>query len=79
MVSAKENVDELINHDVAKSCRQEDVQEQPTERNTKHEREAEWGNYFRVFTYAKKRNFVLMAAAAVASIGAGVVRSPSKE
>ncbi|KAK3300285.1 P-loop containing nucleoside triphosphate hydrolase protein [Chaetomium fimeti] len=35
------------------------------------EREATAADYFRVFTYAKKWDFVLMAAAAIASIGAG--------
>ncbi|EAQ93388.1 hypothetical protein CHGG_01623 [Chaetomium globosum CBS 148.51] len=35
------------------------------------EREATAADYFRVFTYAKKWDFVLMAAAALASIGAG--------
>lgn len=73
---AKENVDESTNYDVAKSGRQEDVQEQPVEKKTEHEREAGWRDYFRVFTYANNWDFALMAAAAVASIGAGVV-SPS--
>ncbi|KAK4105788.1 P-loop containing nucleoside triphosphate hydrolase protein [Parathielavia hyrcaniae] len=35
------------------------------------EREATAGDYFRVFTYATKWDFVLMAAAAIASLGAG--------
>ncbi|KAK3906663.1 P-loop containing nucleoside triphosphate hydrolase protein [Staphylotrichum tortipilum] len=35
------------------------------------EREAAAADYFRVFTYANKWDFVLMAAAALASIGAG--------
>lgn len=37
------------------------------------EREAGWGDYFRCFTYAKKWDFLMMAAAAIAAIGAGVV------
>ncbi|KAJ4396911.1 hypothetical protein N0V93_001133 [Gnomoniopsis smithogilvyi] len=36
------------------------------------EREAGWGDYFRVFTYAKRWDSLLMAAAAIAAIGAGV-------
>lgn len=36
------------------------------------EREATPGDYFRVFTYARKWDFALMAGAAVASIGAGI-------
>ncbi|KAF3762368.1 P-loop containing nucleoside triphosphate hydrolase protein [Cryphonectria parasitica EP155] len=36
------------------------------------EREAGWGDYFRCFTYARKWDFLLMAAAALASMGAGV-------
>ncbi|KAJ4414176.1 hypothetical protein N0V82_008078 [Gnomoniopsis sp. IMI 355080] len=36
------------------------------------EREAGWGDYFRVFTYAKKWDILLMVAAAVAAIGSGV-------
>ncbi|KAH6853664.1 P-loop containing nucleoside triphosphate hydrolase protein [Chaetomium sp. MPI-CAGE-AT-0009] len=35
------------------------------------EREATAADYFRVFTYAKKWDFVLMATAAIASMGAG--------
>ncbi|KAL2180292.1 P-loop containing nucleoside triphosphate hydrolase protein [Thermothelomyces heterothallicus CBS 202.75] len=36
------------------------------------EREATAADYFRVFTYAKRWDFVLMGTAAIASIGAGV-------
>lgn len=76
MGTAKENGDESTSYDVANIDRQEDVQEQPPNKKAEHEREAGWRDYFRVFTYAKKLDFVLMAAGAVASIGAGVV-SPS--
>ncbi|KAK4129514.1 P-loop containing nucleoside triphosphate hydrolase protein [Parathielavia appendiculata] len=39
--------------------------------NARPEREATAGDYFRVFTYATKWDFVLMAAAAIASLAAG--------
>ncbi|KAI3400275.1 hypothetical protein diail_3656 [Diaporthe ilicicola] len=45
--------------------------ETPT-KAAQQEREAVWGDYFRVFTYAKKWDLVLMVAAAVASLAAGV-------
>ena len=54
----------------------EPAKEQPAEKKAKPEKEAGWGDYFRVFTYAKKWDYVLMAAAAVASIGAGIVSPP---
>lgn len=55
-------------------------QQQPSEDGTpkqaaQKERQAVWGDYFRVFTYAKKWDFVLMFGAAVASVAAGVVSS----
>jgi ABC-type multidrug transport system fused ATPase/permease subunit len=40
--------------------------------NARPEREAKASDYFRVFTYATKWDFVLMAAAIVASLGAGI-------
>jgi hypothetical protein len=42
-----------------------------------NERQAVWGDYFRVFTYAKKWDFALMFGAAVASLAAGVVSPQS--
>lgn len=38
------------------------------------EREAGFKDYIRIFSYAKKWDYFLMAVAAVASIGAGIVR-----
>ncbi len=43
----------------------------PKDPKARPEREAAATDYFRVFTYANKWDFVLMAAAALASIGAG--------
>lgn len=36
------------------------------------EREAGWGDYFRVFSYAKSYDYPMMLGAAIASVGAGV-------
>ncbi|ROV99983.1 hypothetical protein VMCG_06178 [Cytospora schulzeri] len=72
MGTSTEKVDGSTSYDVINTGRQEDVQEQPVEEEHKHEREAGWADYFRVFTYAKKWDFALMAAGAVASIGSGV-------
>jgi ABC-type multidrug transport system fused ATPase/permease subunit len=47
------------------------VKEDKAANKARPEREATAADYFRVFTYAKKWDFVLMAAAALASIGAG--------
>lgn len=48
-------------------------EKETTHQAAQPEREAGWGDYFRVFTYAKKWDFALMVGAAVASIAAGVV------
>lgn len=76
MGNANDEVDKSTTYDtydVVDGGQREDVQEQSTESNMEHEREAGWGDYFRVFSYAKKWDFALMAAAAVAALGAGVV------
>lgn len=76
MGTSKEDVDEPANLHVTEIDGQADAQEQPAETKTEHDREAGWGDYFRVFTYAKKWDYVLMVAAGVASIGAGIVSPP---
>lgn len=45
--------------------------ETPKESKVRPEREATFGDYIRVFTYATKWDYVLMLAAGIASIGAG--------
>lgn len=47
--------------------------EEPPKQAVQVEREAVWGDYFRVFTYAKRWDFVLMVGAALASLAGGVV------
>ncbi|KAJ0121413.1 bc transporter [Diaporthe amygdali] len=46
--------------------------EEPPKQAVQVEREAVWGDYFRVFTYAKRWDFVLMVGAALASLAGGV-------
>lgn len=55
------------------ATRQDDQTDQPTtaKAQARPEREATPADYFRVFTYATKLDFVLMGAAIFASIGAG--------
>lgn len=67
-----------VKDDVDVSVDNKTGQQQPSEDGTpkqaaQNERQAVWGDYFRVFTYAKKWDFVLMVGAAVASLAAGVV------
>lgn len=71
-MAAKDDVDVSVDNKTG--------QQQPSEDGTpkqaaQNERQAVWGDYFRVFTYAKKWDFVLMFGAAVASLAAGVVSS----
>ncbi len=42
------------------------------------EREANFKDYIRIFTYAKKFDYFLMVAAGLASIGAGIVRPKTR-
>ncbi|ROW16183.1 hypothetical protein VPNG_01887 [Cytospora leucostoma] len=72
MGTAEERADVSISHDEVEAIRVEDTQKQPVQGEAENEREAGWGDYFRVFTYAKRWDYVLIALAAVASIGAGV-------
>lgn len=73
MGTAKGKVDKSTNPHALETGQGEDRQEQPVEKKTEHEKEAGWGDYFRVFTYARKWDYAPMVAAAVASIGSGVV------
>ncbi|KUI66519.1 ABC transporter B family member 2 [Cytospora mali] len=63
METAKEDADGSTN--LPKTGRQSAAK-------TEHEREASWGDYFRVFTYAKRWDYFLMVMAAVAALGSGV-------
>src|SRR4051812_26523243 len=47
--------------------------------NVRPEREANFKDYIRIFTYAKHWDYVLLAAATIASIGAGTVSCPIQE
>ena len=44
--------------------------------NAAPEREANFKDYIRIFSYAKRWDYALLAAAALASIGAGTVSFP---
>ncbi|KAL2129701.1 hypothetical protein VTI74DRAFT_7418 [Chaetomium olivicolor] len=55
-----------------KAARENDGHDAAKNPRARPEREATPSDYFRVFTYAKPLDFVLMAAAAIASIGAGI-------
>ena len=45
--------------------------------NVRPEREATFKDYIRIFSYAKKWDYVLIVAATIASIGAGTVSHPA--
>lgn len=69
-MAAKEGVDVSVDN---KSGQQQASEDGAPKQTAQNERQAEWGDYFRVFTYAKKWDFVLMFGAAIASVAAGVV------
>lgn len=71
---AKDDVDVSVDN---KTGQQQPSEDGAPKRAAQNERQAVWGDYFRVFTYAKKWDFVLMFGAAVASLAAGVV-SPTR-
>lgn len=75
-MTVKDDVDVAVDSKVG----QQPASESETPKQaTQNERQAVWGDYFRVFTYAKKWDFVLMFGAAVASLAGGVVspRNPT--
>lgn len=73
-MSAKDGIDVAVDSKVGP---QQTSEGETTKQAAKNERQAAWGDYFRVFTYAKKWDFVLMFGAAVASLAAGVVSPTS--
>lgn len=68
-MAVKDNVDVSVD----KTGQQQRSDDGTPKQAAQNERQAVWGDYFRVFTYAKKWDFLLMAGAAIASLAAGVV------
>lgn len=58
--------------EVAAAQSPQDSKEEQQQKQEQSEREATFKDYLRVFTYATKWDYLLMAGAAVASIGAGI-------
>lgn len=69
-MASKDDVDMSVDN---KTGQQQPADDGTPKQAAQNERQAGWGDYFRVFTYAKKWDFVLMFGAAVASLAAGVV------
>lgn len=74
-MAAKDDVDVSVDN---KTGQQQTPEDGTPKQAAQNERQAVWGDYFRVFTYAKKWDFVLMVGAAVASLAAGVVSPKSQ-
>lgn len=72
-MSAKDGIDVAVDSGAG---RQQTSEGETTKQAAQNERQAVWGDYFRVFTYAKKWDLVLMFGAAVASLAGGVVSPP---
>lgn len=69
-MAAKDDVDVAVGN---KTGQQQTPKGETPKQAAPNERQAVWGDYFRVFTYAKRWDFFLMVGAALASLVAGVV------
>lgn len=74
IMAVKDDVDVAVD---SKAGQQQASEGETPKQAAQNERQAAWGDYFRVFTYAKKWDFVLMFGAAVASLAGGVVSPPN--
>ena len=74
VMAAKDEVDVAVDN---KAGPQQASEGETPKQAAENERQAVWGDYFRVFTYAKKWDFALMFGAGLASLAGGVVSPQS--